>query len=302
MVRKRYQCHNCDNEFILSAEKEPRCPECGKLEVTFEEKLPSTLSQRLCNYFRPLYNFLFWPGRFYSRRELSRTLFTLLIVISTGALLTAGYQVEQVSAVSLLEKLVPRGKPSLAVSFFRNYHNFLAPLTVPGRFPRIFPGWLLVLVCLIFWEISAFVLLYLSQFIIRGEATAGQLAGLCAGTIWLPNFLISAFLFIFFRGISLNLWSPGVFPTGAFYILFYAVALLIVYQFLAGIKSLTRFGFIKFIFYLPLLFLIQIVGAGVYTGVLNLYLFPLLDLPATAPAVWVKTAYQLVLWPYLFFL
>ncbi len=297
-MKKKYHCHDCDNEFILPEGEKPLCPECESTNVTFEGKIALSFTEKLFRGSKPFLNLLFFPWKFYDEREFNRAAFWLLILFSTAALLLAGLQVGSLTSPTPLQELNLTEHPGSIPSVFRGFQSFLLVIENTTESSRYMPDWLAVYISLVLWETIAFLILYSVFFFAGGRKLRDHLALVSAGTIWIPNLVIGGLIFILSRGYNYELWTLGFLNAELVLMIFWIFSAWVLYSFIGGLWSVNNAGGLNLIYIIPIAFVVQFIVAVVYVFLLNTYLYPLLGLVPAAGNI-LESSSRLVLWPWL---
>ncbi|MFB6355678.1 MAG: hypothetical protein ABEJ65_04105 [bacterium] len=300
-MKKRYLCHNCDQEFTRPAEEEPTCPSCFEQNVTFEELIEPGYLYVLWQKISPVFNYFFLPWRFYRERTLERSGFYFLVFVQTLVLMGIVYS--RTGVVPL-----ERGLSSLSIQFFpgtifvfRNFLPFLEPLYRPEAnvsFHVISLVWLLFY----FWEITWFTMLYVSFIPLGCIQEWDRLTACVAGTVWLPNlfFAFVQWLLLRFQIISL---IPGVteveygmaeFQTGVWILLSWCTLV-----FVLSLLSLKGIKVWNLPFVLGIALFLQFFSGGAFVYVVG-WIYSWLGISPVVPGDghWLKLVAFLVAWPW----
>ncbi len=297
-MKKEYECHECGNEFVLEAEKEPFCPRCDSQNLTFEGYQSAAFLERLWEWFRPVINFWIRPWKFFAGRSIKILNSHILMVLSVAVLLVATWQVKMLSGANSTEIF------SNFLSVFRNYSSFSILLLQEGRFAGFFPAPLVAFVLLVFIEFMLFETFNFFQWLLGGGADQSQAGLLFSAAIWIPNILLGTFTFVIARGAFLDFWSPLLLTGSIVRMAGWIIAFWCLYIFVGGCFALPEAKIISAVFIPPATIAAQFLLLFIFLFPVNVYLLPFLNLqPLTAGSGLVEVVLQLIFFPfYLLFL
>jgi DNA-directed RNA polymerase subunit RPC12/RpoP len=305
MVTRRYSCLDCENDFQLPPDDEPRCPSCDSRSVTFEGKVQAPIWYRIWERVRPVFNFFLLPWRFFQGRGIPRAVGLFLITVLYVGMFAAHFQAKP--AMDQSSKL---GKPGhfyllRAPDVLLNDAGSIAQPTPdvekgrPGEEERTGTslnqlGFLFGLGLVLEWYWAGMLLILLGWDKFRD--VKAQLAAVLAGSLWIPNMILAAGQIVYFRGLQYDFWTAS--PAISWPMIHLGAAAVFAYVLVGGLGSID-IRFSQYLTRLVLTLLVQVVGVFTILYLSKVYLFPRMGLAvgATGRGIFID-AMRFCLWPF----
>jgi len=275
-MKKKYECHDCETQFVLPAQEKPQCPACESGNITFEGEIEPGLLEKFWTSLTPVVQFIFLPWRFFAARSLNKSTAHLLLLLSVTLLFAGYWQL----GLALEESAVLGHGP---FSVFRNYSFFSELTTHEFELPAAFPAPVLILILLLVWEFVAFHIFGIWQYLLTGLTHPGKTGLIYASVIWLPNIFYAAFMFIIGRGAYFELWNSDLVFNNLFITISWLFVFWLLYIHFAA--TFTGSGKTRSAAVLPLTLATQFLIAGLLIFILRVYLLPALGVTINIPLI-----------------